>query len=40
MATHNAPETGFSHLLAAIYRTLGIDFELVVTLQQSSAGAG
>lgn len=31
VATHNAPETGFSHLLAAIYRTLGIEFELVVT---------
>ena len=31
VATHNAPEIGFSHLLAAIYRTLGIDFELVVT---------
>ena len=31
VATHNAPEAGFSHLLAAIYRTLGIDFELVVT---------
>ena len=31
VATHNAPEGGFTHLLAAIYRTLGIDFELVVT---------
>ena len=31
VATRNAPEIGFSHLLAAIYRTLGIDFELVVT---------
>ncbi len=31
VATHNAPEAGFTHLLAAIYRTLGIEFELVVT---------
>ncbi len=31
VATHNAPESGFVHLLAAIYRTMGIDFELVVT---------
>ena len=31
VATHNAPEAGFTHLLAAIYHTLGIDFELVVT---------
>jgi len=31
VATHNAPDGGFVHLLAAIYRTLGIDFELVVT---------
>jgi hypothetical protein len=31
VATHNAPEGGFVHLLAAIYRTLGIDYELVVT---------
>ena len=31
VATHNAPEAGFVHLLAAIYRTLGIDYELVVT---------
>ena len=30
-ATHNAPEAGFSHLLAAIYRAMGIDFEVVVT---------
>ena len=31
VATHNAPEAGFSHLLAAIYRAMGIDFEVVVT---------
>ena len=31
VATHNAPETGFTHLLAAIYHTLGIEYELVVT---------
>ena len=30
-ATHNAPEAGFSHLLAALYRAMGIDFEVVVT---------
>ncbi|MDB5236095.1 MAG: hypothetical protein JWR44_3088, partial [Hymenobacter sp.] len=37
VATHNAPESGFSHLLAAIYRTLGIDFELVVTSGRDGA---
>ena len=31
VATHNAPEGGFVHLLTAIYRTLGIEYELVVT---------
>ncbi|WP_035567767.1 DUF3857 domain-containing protein [Hymenobacter sp. IS2118] len=31
VATHNAPEGGFTRLLAAIYHTLGIDFEIVVT---------
>lgn len=37
VATHNAPEAGFTHLLAAIYRTLGIDFELVVTSGREAA---
>lgn len=37
VATRNAPEGGFSHLLAAIYRTLGIEFELVVTSGRESA---
>ena len=37
VATHNAPESGFSHLLAAIYRTLGIEFELVVTSGREAA---
>ena len=31
VATHNAPEAGFSHLMAAIYRAMGIEFEVVVT---------
>ena len=31
VATHNASEGGFVRLLTAIYRTLGIDYELVVT---------
>jgi hypothetical protein len=37
VATRNAPEAGFTHLLAAIYRTLGIDFELVVTSGRDGA---
>ena len=36
-ATHNAPEAGFSHLLAAIYRAMGIDFEVVVTSSREAA---
>ncbi|MBJ6108619.1 DUF3857 domain-containing protein [Hymenobacter sp. BT523] len=36
VATHNAPEGGFVHLLAAIYRTLGIDYELVVTSSRAT----
>ncbi|GAA4048661.1 hypothetical protein GCM10022409_38930 [Hymenobacter glaciei] len=31
VATHNAPEAGFSHLLAALYRAMEIEFEVVVT---------
>lgn len=37
VATHNAPEAGFTHLLAAIYRTLGVDYELVVTSSREAA---
>ncbi|MDO7850575.1 DUF3857 domain-containing protein [Hymenobacter convexus] len=37
VATHNAPEAGFTHLLAAIYRTLGIDYEVVVTSGREAA---
>ncbi|MDQ2793354.1 MAG: DUF3857 domain-containing protein [Bacteroidota bacterium] len=31
VATHNAPQAGFSHLMAIIYRAMGIEFEVVVT---------
>ncbi|MFD1468194.1 DUF3857 domain-containing protein [Hymenobacter caeli] len=31
VASHNAPEAGFTRLLAALYRSMGIDYELVVT---------
>jgi hypothetical protein len=37
VATHNAPEAGFTHLLAAIYRTLGVEYELVVTSSREAA---
>ena len=37
VATHNAPEAGFTHLMAAIYRTLNIEFELVVTSGREAA---
>ncbi|WP_310392727.1 DUF3857 domain-containing protein [Hymenobacter sp.] len=37
VATRNAPEAGFCHLLAAVYRSLGIDFELVVTSGRDDA---
>ena len=36
VATHNAPESGFSHLLAVLYKALGIDFEVVVTSSRES----
>ena len=36
VATHNAPESGFSHLMAALYKALGIDFEVVVTSSRES----
>ncbi|MBF9219601.1 DUF3857 domain-containing protein [Hymenobacter ruricola] len=36
VATRNAPEGGFVHLLAAIYRTLGVEFELVVTSSRAT----
>jgi hypothetical protein len=36
VATRNAPEPGFAHLLAALYRKLGIDFELVITCSRAS----
>jgi len=37
VATHNAPEAGFSRLLAALYRAVGIEFELVVTSSREAA---
>ncbi|MBO2012465.1 DUF3857 domain-containing protein [Hymenobacter negativus] len=37
VATHNAPEAGLTHLLAAIYRTLGVDYELVVTSSREAS---
>jgi hypothetical protein len=37
VATHNAPEAGFSHLMAALYRKLGIDYEVVVTTSRAEA---
>jgi len=36
VATRNAPEAGFTHLLMALYRTLGIDTELVVTSSRTT----
>ncbi|MDQ2773291.1 MAG: DUF3857 domain-containing protein [Bacteroidota bacterium] len=36
VATHNAPEAGFSHLMASLYKALGIEFEVVVTSSRES----